>query len=293
MKANQTLQKQNLRFMTQSSRSSTSQIKPKSLGIHILATLLIPVPIRSSAEAHSALNIVRDRGLWQWAVVATTVVAFKMASALRKHLWRGGLLPLQWPPPFVLDRAKLGTQKLTQWHRIDVHLWHFISYGVKFMGLKDMSKSFEERTFLNFAGMFFEFEDDFSSPYVVLISVLHVLWTFLYFFKLCTSIRCIEVRKKAVWPGSLFKKTCRRRRPFQHPRKKKAFACYSKAERRVLMMRARAIKARMCSISKIFSPLAITMVFAIERWKKFDEGKYFAIGKVCLLHIFFAHFSNA
>ena len=131
MKANQTLQKQDSRFMTQSSRSSSSQIKPKSLGIHILATLLIPVPIRSSAEAHSALNIVRDRGLWQWAVVATTVVAFKMASALRKHLWRGGLLPPQWPPLFVLDRAKLGTQKFTQWHRIDVHLWYFISYGVK------------------------------------------------------------------------------------------------------------------------------------------------------------------
>ena len=73
-----------------------------------------------------------------------------------------------------------------------------------------MSKSFEERTFLNFAGMFFEFEDDF---------LFHLLcsWTFLYFFKLCTSIRCIEVRKKAVWPGSLFKKTCRRRRPFQTP----------------------------------------------------------------------------
>ena len=84
-------------------------------------------------------------------------------------------------------------------------------------------------------------------------------------FKSSTSIRCLRVRKKAIWPGSLFKKTCRRRRPFQHPRKKKAFACYSKAERRVLMMRARAIKARMCSISKIFFPLAITMVFAIER----------------------------
>ena len=160
MKANQTLQKQDSRFMTQSSRSSSSQIKPKSLGIHILATLLIPVPIRSSAEAHSALNIVRDRGLWQWAVVATTVVAFKMASALRKHLWRGGLLPPQWwPPLFVLDRAKLGTQKLTQWHRIDVHLWHFISYGVKFMGLKE------------FCGDFLWIWRRFSFPFVMLMNI--------------------------------------------------------------------------------------------------------------------------
>ena len=116
-------------------------------------------------------------------------------------------------------------------------------------------------------------------------SLFYILW----FSNHVCQFDASEYEKKAVWPGSLFKKTCRRRSLFQHPRKKKAFACYSKAERRVLMMRARAIKARMCSISKMFSPLAITMVFAIERWKKFDEGKYFAIVKVCLVltaHIF-------
>ena len=180
----------------QSPRLYVPQIKPKSSAIRIiLATLLIPVPIRSSAEAHSALNIVRDRGLWQWAVVATTVVAFKMASALRKHLWRGGLLPPQWPPLFVLDRAKLGTQKLTQWHRIDVHLWYFISYGVKLMGLKDMSYALRNVNLgillgcsLNLRKIIFSIccASNYSSLFCIC----------LYFFKLCTSIRCLKVRKK-------------------------------------------------------------------------------------------------
>ena len=281
-------------FMMQSPRSSSTQIKPKSSAIHIiLATLLIPVPIRSSAEAHSALNIVRDRGLWQWAVVATTVVAFKMASALRKHLWRGGLLPSQWPPLFVLDRAKLGTQKLTQWHRIDVHLWHFISYRVSSWGWK-VCHRFWGTYILEFRGDVLWIWGRLSSLYGELIIVALFSAYFCIFSNYVRRFDASKYEKKAVWPGSLYKKTCRRRRLFQHPRKKKAFACYSKAERRGLIMRARAsIKARMCSISKIFSPLAITMVFAIKRWKKFDEGKYFAIGKVCLLHIFFAHFSNA
>ena len=114
--------------------------------------------------------------------------------------------------------------------------------------------------------MFFEFEEDclFCMVSLYIIVALFSAY-FCIFSNYVRRFDASKYEKKAVWPGSLYKKTCRRRRLFQHPRKKKAFACYSKAERRGLIMRARAIKARMCSISKIFSPLAITMVFAIKR----------------------------